>query len=227
MSRIIASLSMSLDGCIAGLNDSRDNPLGDGGERLHEWMTSLEGWRREHGLEGGVRNQDSEVAEEHGRNVGAYIMGRGMFSNGAGPWEDDPFRGYWGDDPPFHGPVFVLTHHPRESLPMAGGTTFHFVTSGVEAALDQATAAAGDKDVRVCGGAQVVRQCLGAGLLDQLDLQIVPTVLGDGIRLFDGIDPAAVRLVPDRVIASPAVTHIRYLVAHEAPIDVRSSTGGA
>lgn len=212
MSKVIAGMSMSLDGYIAGPNDRVDNPLGDGGERLHEWMTSLEAWRELHGLEGGERNQDSEVAVEFGRNIGAYIMGRGMFSNGEGPWGDDPFRGYWGEDPPYHRPVFVLTHHARKPLPMAGGTTFHFVTDGIEAALEQAKASAGDEDVRICGGAHVVQQYLNAGLIDQLDLQVVPIMLGGGVRLFDGIDASAFRLEPDRVIASPGVTHIRYRV---------------
>jgi dihydrofolate reductase len=215
MSKTIASMSISLDGYIAGPNSRVDNPLGDGGERLHEWMTSLEVWRKTHGLDGGERNQDSEVAAEYGRNVGAYIMGRGMFSNGEGPWGEEPFRGFWGDDPPYHAPVFVLTHHAREPLPMDGGTTFHFVTDGVEAALDRARAAAGDRDVRVSGGASVVRQYLNAGRIDHLDLQVAPILLGGGVRLFDGIDPAHLRLVPDRVIASPAVTHIRYRVTRQ------------
>ena len=213
MARVIGSMSMSLDGCIAGPNDRVDNPLGDGGERLHDWMTSLAAWRESHGLDGGERNADSEVVAEYGDNVGAYIMGRGMFSNGEGPWGDDPFRGHWDDDPPFHEPVFVLTHHPREPLPMEGGTTFHFVTDGIEAALHQARKVAGDRDVRISGGANVVRQYLNAGLIDQLDLQIVPIVLGDGIRLFDGVNASGMQLVPDRVMASPVVTHIRYHIA--------------
>lgn len=213
MSKVIADMSMSLDGYIAGPNDSIDNPLGDDGECLHEWMTSLESWRQSHGLEGGERNQDSEIAEEYGRNVGAYILGRRMFDNGQGPWGDDPFRGHWGNSPPYHQPVFVLTHHPRQSLPMEGGTTFYFVTEGIEDALARARKAADDLDVRISGGASVVRQYLNAGLIYQIQLQIVPILLGDGIRLFDGLDAASIRLEPERVIDSPAVTHIRYRVA--------------
>ncbi|HYH11561.1 MAG TPA: dihydrofolate reductase family protein, partial [Thermomicrobiales bacterium] len=193
MSKVIADMSMSLDGYIAGPNDSIDNPLGDDGERLHEWMTSLESWQQSHGLEGGERNQDSEIAEEYGRDVGAYILGRRMFDNGQGPWGDDPFRGHWGDNPPYHQPVFVLTHHPRLSLPMEGGTTFYFVTEGIEDALARAREAAGDLDVRISGGASVVRQYLNAGLIDQIQLQIVPILLGDGIRLFDGLDATSIR----------------------------------
>jgi dihydrofolate reductase len=212
MSKVTADMSMSLDGYIAGPNDSVDNPLGDAGERLHDWMTGLEAWRESHGLEGGDRNPDSEMVEEYGENIGATILGRGMFSNGEGPWGDDPFRGPWGENPPFHTPVFVLTHHPREPLPMEGGTTFHFVTDGIEAALAQARDAAGDRDVRIGGGAKVVQQYLAAGLLDELQLHIVPIVLGDGIPLFNGFGPDAFSMAPERVIASPAVTHIRYRI---------------
>lgn len=212
MGKIFSEITMSLDGYIVGPNDSVDNPLGDGGERLHEWMTALEEWRKTHGLEGGERNQDSEVVAEFSANVGAYIMGRGMFSNGEGPWGDDPFRGYWGDNPPYHHPVFVLTHHPREPLPMQGGTTFHFITDGIESALEQAREAAGDKDVNVAGGAKVIRQYLAAGLLEQLQLHIAPVMLGGGIRLFDGLDASNISFEPDRVIGSPAVTHLRYRV---------------
>ncbi len=165
MSKVIADMSVSLDGYIAGPNDSVDNPLGDNGELLHGWMTRLESWRATHGLEGGERNQDSAVADEFSDNVGAHIMGRGMFSNGEGPWGDDPFRGYWGDNPPYHTPVYVLTHHPRDPLPMEGGTTFHFVTDGIETALAEARKAAADRDVRIAGGANVVRQYLAAGLI--------------------------------------------------------------
>jgi len=213
MGKVIADMTVSLDGFIAGPNDSIDNPLGDGTEHLHEWMTSLETWRKSHGLEGGEHNQDTEIAEEHDRNVGAYILGRRMFDNGEGPWGDDPFRGHWGDTPPFPAPVFVLTHHPRESLPMEGGTTFHFVTDGIGGALTRAREAAGEQDVRISGGATVVQQFLNAGLVDQLQLHIAPLLLGDGIRLLDGLDASAIRLEPDRVVASPKVTHIRYRVS--------------
>jgi dihydrofolate reductase len=214
MSKVIADMSVSLDGYIAGPNDSVDNPLGDNGERLHDWMVVLEGWRATHGLEGGERNQDSAVAAEFGENVGAYIMGRGMFSNGEGPWGDDPFQGYWGENPPYHTPVFVLTHYARDPLPMEGGTTFHFVTDGMEAALAEARNVAADRDVRIAGGANVVRQYLSAGLIDQLQLHIAPVMLGGGVRLLDGLDASTITFEPDRVIGSPGVTHIRYRIRH-------------
>lgn len=212
MSKVISEITMSLDGYIAGPNASVENPLGDGGERLPEWMMSLEGWRETHGLAGGERNVDSAVAAEFSENVGAYIMGRRMFSSGEGPWGDDPFPGHWGDDPPFHGPVFVLTQHARAPLPMAGGTTFHFVTDGIESALEQARTAAGDKAVNIAGGTNVIRQYLAAGLIDQLQLHIAPVMLAGGIRLFDGLDASTIDFEPDRVIGSPAVSHIRYRV---------------
>src|SRR5262249_11968072 len=152
-------------------NQSLDNPLGEGGERLHEWALASEAWRREHGREGGERGPDSEGGEETGAGVGAHIMGRKMFGGGQGPW-DLGWKGWWGEDPPFHVPVFVLTHHPREALPMEGGTTFNFVTDGIDAALERARQAAGDADVAIAGGASAIQQYLGAGLLDELYLHI-------------------------------------------------------
>jgi dihydrofolate reductase len=160
---------MSLDGFVAGPNPSLERPLGEGGEQLHEWAFATKAFREPHGLSGGVSNRDSDVAEEAIRNAGATVMGRRMFSGGEGAWQDDPNAdGWWGDDPPFHHPVFVLTHHPREAVTKQGGTTYTFVTDGIEAALEAASAAAGDKDVAVGGGAQVARQYLEAGLLDEL-----------------------------------------------------------
>jgi dihydrofolate reductase len=210
MSTVTCQISISLDGCVAGPNQSLDNPLGEGGERLHEWAFATASWREQHGREGGERNADSDVLDEVVQGVGAYIMGRKMFGGGDGPW-DESWTGWWGEDPPFHAPVFVLTHHPREPLPMQGGTTFTFLTDGIESALKQARAAAGDGDVAIAGGASTVQQYLAAGLLDELYLHIVPVVLGAGERLLENVgDPV---LEPVKVVASPAVTHVKYRVA--------------
>jgi dihydrofolate reductase len=209
MTRITSQISVSLDGYAAGRNQSPAEPLGEGGERLHEWVTATEGWRASHGLEGGERGVDSDVAAGLLGNTGAHIMGRKMFGGGAGEW-DAGWTGWWGEDPPFHAPVFVLTHHPRQPLEMQGGTTFHFVTGGIEDALEQARDAAGDQDVAIAGGASTVNQYLAAGLLDELFLHVVPIVLGGGERLLQDVgDP---RLRPVEVVASPAVTHVRYEV---------------
>jgi dihydrofolate reductase len=209
MSKVTAQISISLDGFAAGPDQSPEHPLGKGGERLHEWALATAGWREVHGLEGGERGVDSDVMQGLVEGVGAHIMGRKMFGGGDGPW-DETWRGWWGDDPPFHAPVFVLTHHERDPLPMEGGTTFTFVTDGIESALAQARAAAGDGDVTVAGGASAIQQYLAAGLLDELYLHVVPVVLGGGERLLDNVgDP---QLEPVEVIASPAVTHVRYRV---------------
>ncbi len=202
-------ISISLDGFVAGPNQSIDNPLGEGGERLHDWAVKTESWRAHHGMQGGDRDIDSEVVEKMTEGIGAYIMGRNMFG-GDGPW-DETWTGWWGDDPPFHVPVYVLTHHEREPLQMQGGTTFHFVTDGIESALEQAREAADDKKVAIAGGASAVRQYLAAGLLDELHLHIVPIVLGAGERLLEDVgDPI---LEPVEVVASPVVTHVRYRAA--------------
>jgi dihydrofolate reductase len=209
MSSVKCHISISLDGFVAGLNQSVENPLGEGGERLHEWAFPTDSWREQHGKEGGRHSPDAEVAAEVVEGVGAYIMGRKMFGGGDGPW-DEAWTGWWGEDPPFHTPVFVLAHHEREPLPMQGGTTFTFVTGGIESALEQARAAAGDRDVMIAGGASAVQQYLAAGLLDELYLHIVPVLLGAGERLLEGVgDP---RLEPVQVVASPAVTHVKYRV---------------
>jgi len=209
MNSVTCQISISLDGFVAGPNQSLDNPIGEGGLRLHEWVFKTDSWRGRHGMDGGERSPDSEVAAEMAEGIGGYIMGRKMFGGGDGPWEET-WTGWWGEDPPYHVPVFVLTHHPRESLTMQGGTTFHFVTDGIESALEQARAAAGDEDVSIAGGASCVRQYLAAGLLDRLHLHIVPIVLGDGERLLDDVgDP---KLEPIEVVASPAVTHVKYRV---------------
>jgi len=209
MNSVTCQISISLDGFVAGPNQSPENPLGEGGMRLHEWAFASAGWRRAHGLEGGEPGPDSDVADEVIAGTGAYIMGRKMFGGDHGPW-DPEWRGWWGEDPPFHVPVFVLTHHPREPLQMQGGTTFTFVTDGAQAALEQARAAAGDKDVSIAGGAKAVQQYLAAGLLDELYLHIAPIVLGAGERLLENVgDP---KLDPVKVVASPAATHIKYRV---------------
>jgi dihydrofolate reductase len=204
---------MSLDGFVAGPNPSLEEPLGAGGDLLHEWAFAAASWRESHGLSGGEANADSEVLEESTGSTGAVVMGRRMFSGGQGPWEPDPRAdGWWGDDPPFHVPVFVLSHHARETLAMEGGTSFNFVTHGIEAALEEARAAAGDKDVLLAGGASVVQQYLKAGLLNELQIHVAPVLLGDGTSLFDRLGIDAVGLETTRVIASPSVTHLRFTV---------------
>ena len=211
MNSVTCQISISLDGFVAGPNQSIQDPIGVGGMRLHEWLFATASWREQVGQPGGERSADSDVVEHALDGVGAYVMGRKMFGGGGGPW-DETWRGWWGEDPPFHAPVFVLTHHPREPLTMGGGTTFTFVTSGIESALEQARSAAGDRDVAIAGGANAVQQSLTAGLLDELHLHIVPIVLGAGERLLENVnDPA---LEPVEVTASPAVTHIRYRVVH-------------
>lgn len=212
MGKVRADISMSLDGFVAGPNGSRENPLGDGGERIHEWVFDLASWREQHGLEGGKTHRDSEIVAESTENVGAVVMGRRMFSNENGPWGDPPFEGYWGDNPPFHVPVFVLTHHAREPLVKDGGTTFTFVTDGIESALQQAQAVAGDNDISVAGGANVIQQFLNAGLLDEIQIHLVPVLFGDGIRLFDKIDQESVEFEKTRVIDGSGVTHLQFRI---------------
>jgi dihydrofolate reductase len=205
---VIFEITMSLDGYVAGPDATLEEPLGKGGERLHEWVYSLESWREAHGLEGGERNRDSELIEESIAATGATVMGRRMFSGGEGPWSDDPNpNGWWGDDPPFKKPVFVVTHHPREPL-VLGSTTFTFVTDGAEAALAQARDASGDRDVYIAGGASVGGQLLQAGLVDEVKLHIAPLLLGGGVRLFEGLEPRDFEI--QEVIPSSRVTHVRY-----------------
>jgi dihydrofolate reductase len=209
---VTCQISISLDGFVAGPNQSLENPIGEGGMRLHDWVFATASWRRQQGQEGGVEGADSEVADEVFQGVGAYIMGRKMFGGGPGSW-DAEWKGWWGDEPPYHAPVFVLTHHPRPPLAMLGGTMFTFVTEGIASALEQARAAAGDHDVTIAGGASTIRQYLAAGSLDELYLHVVPVVLGAGERLLDDIgDPI---LEPVKVVASPTVTHIKYRIAKE------------
>jgi dihydrofolate reductase len=218
MTRLICDISSSLDGFVAGPNPSLEEPLGEGGELLHEWAFAATSWRERHGLEGGEQNADSDVIDESLRATGAVVMGRKMFSGGEGPWEDDPrVDGWWGDEPPFHVPVFVLTHHARERKVMQGGTSFNFVTNGIEAALEQARAAAEEKDVLLAGGASAVQQYLKAGLLDELQIHVAPVLLGGGTSLFDQLGVEPLGLEATRVIASPSVTHLRFRVPARTP----------
>jgi dihydrofolate reductase len=171
----------------------------------------LASWRERHGLAGGKIGVDSEIVAESTDGIGAYVMGRGMFG-GDGPWGDEPWTGWWGEEPPFHAPVFVVTHHAREPLPREGGTTFHFVTEGVEAAVAQARQAAGEGDVLISGGANVIQQALRAGLVDEFQLHVTPVLLGGGTPLFAGLAPDDVQVEPVRVVESPSVTHLKYRI---------------
>jgi dihydrofolate reductase len=210
MSSVRVHISVSADGYVAGPNQSEENPLGEAGERLHDWVVALRAWRAPHGLEGGEVNASNAVVEEAQANIGAEIMGRGKFGGGPGPWGEDPWRGWWGEDPPFHMPVFVLTHHQREPLTLSD-TTFTFVTVGIETALEQARSAAGEKDVLIGGGADVINQYLAAGHVDELELHVVPLLLGGGARLFEGIGPD-LELEQIRVVEAPGVAHLKYRV---------------
>jgi dihydrofolate reductase len=217
MSRLRCHLSISLDGFVAGPNQTEENPLGDGGERLHDWVVSLAAWRDAHGLQGGDVNESTRIVEQTVANVGAGVMGRNMFGPpGGGPWGDGQWTGWWGDDPPFHYPVFVLTHHARDPVEMQGGTTFHFVTDGIDSALERAREAAGGKDVLLSGGGAVAQQYLAAGLLDELELHVVPVLLGDGARLFADRRNAEVKLEQVRAVEAPGVTHVKYRVVVES-----------
>ena len=212
MPKVKFQMSMSLDGYVAGPNQSEENPLGEGGEELHEWMFNLKSWREAHGKEGGIESESSAVADEITADIGAGIMGRNMFGPiKRGPW-DESWKGWWGDDPPYHSPVYVVTHHPREPVEMEGGTTFHFVTDGIESALEQARDAAGDQDIAIHGGAATIQQYLAAGLVDEVAVNISPVLLGAGERLFDNLGGDLPRLELERTIAAPDVTHLKYRV---------------
>jgi dihydrofolate reductase len=214
MARVVFEITMSLDGFVAGPKQTLEEPLGKRGEDLHEWVTRLASWRERHGLEGGETGPDSDLMAESIEKQGAILMGRRMFSNGEGPWDDDPKAdGWWGDDPPFRVPVFILTHHPREPVPKQGGTTFNFVTDGIESALEQARSAAGDKDVYISGGASLIQQYLAAGLVDEFLLHVTPILLGGGVRLFENVGPEAGELELVETIPSELVTHLRYRIA--------------
>ena len=214
MSKLRCHISTSLDGYVAGPNQSEQNPLGEGGEGLHDWVISLAAWREAHGYQVGEVNESARIVEESRENIGAGVMGRNMFGPPAGgPWGDEQWTGWWGDDPPYQYPVYVLTHHARDPVEMKGGTTFHFVTDGLESALDQASKAAGGKDVMLWGGADVVNQYLAAGLLDELELHVVPVLLGGGARLFDNLGDADIQLEQVRAVEATGVTHLKYRVS--------------
>ncbi len=213
MSALRFQISMSLDGFVAGPGQSEQNPLGAGGMQLHEWAFALEAWRKPHGQEGGEVNASTAVIEESLENIGATVMGRNMFG-GRGPWGDSLWDGWWGDDPPFGHPVFIVTHHAREPVAKRGGTTFTFVTDGIESALEQARAAAGAQDVALGGGAEVAQQYLSAGLVDEMQIHLIPVLLGDGSRLLENLVPADVKLECSRVVDAPGVTHLTYRVTN-------------
>jgi dihydrofolate reductase len=210
VSRLKFSISMSLDGYVAGPRQSIEEPLGEGGESLHEWAFVTRAFREMQGKEGGDTGVDDEQASAWSLNTGATIMGRNMFGPVRGAWGDEDWNGWWGDDPPYHTPVFVLTHHARDPVEMEGGTTFHFVTEGIEAALERARDAAGDRDVSIGGGASTVQQYLRARLVDEFRVHVVPVLLGGGERLFEHLDGATAGYECVESVASPAVTHYRY-----------------
>ncbi len=212
MSRLRLTISMSLDGFIAGPDQSVEEPLGRGGEKLHEWAFRLAIAREMHGLEGGEVNASTAVVEGSLENIGSTIMGRNMFG-GQGSWAENTWEGWWGDDPPFHMPVFIVTHHPREPVTKTGGTTFAFVTDGIESALHQARAAAGGRDVALAGGAAITQEYLRAGLLDEVQINLVPVLLGGGTRLLDDLAGAAGAFECTRVVEAPGVTHLTYRVS--------------
>jgi dihydrofolate reductase len=203
MGKIKVDITMSLDGYIAGPNDGPEQGLGEGGERLHEWIYGLESWRATHNLEGGEKNQDSEILAEAFANTGAVLMWRNMF---------DFAEEAWGPNPPFHAPVFIVTHRSREPLVKEGGTTYTFVTDGLESAVAQAKAAAGDKDISAAGGASLIQQLLTAGLLDEIQIHVTPLLLGAGRRLFDNMEARPIEMEIDRVVDSAVATHLRYRV---------------
>jgi dihydrofolate reductase len=214
MSENRIDITMSLDGFTAGPDQSAENPMGVGAMQIHEWAFALEAWQKEHGGEGGEVNPSTAFAERMFENVGATIMGRNMFGGGPGPWAtDEPWDGWWGEDPPYHMPVFVLTHHPRETLVLQGGNTFTFVTGGIEEALAQAREAADGKDIAIAGGADTCRQYLLAGHVDRMTIHVAPVLLGRGEALFDGVGPD-VKLELIAATDAPGVTHLEYRVLH-------------
>jgi dihydrofolate reductase len=211
MARLRLRISMSLDGFVAGPQQSVDNPLGIGGERLHDGVIEMAVWRAHHGMPGGVVNASTPVLEEELANIGATIMGRNMFGGHPGPWSaTEPWQGWWGPNPPYHHPVFVLTHHARDPLTLEGGTTFTFVTGGIEQALEQGVKAAGGKDVALAGGARAAREYLAAGLVDEMEIHLVPVLLGGGERMLDGIGDDLHGLHQVRAVAAPGVTHLKF-----------------
>lgn len=211
MSRVRFNISMSLDGYVAGPDQTREEPLGRGGEALHEWVVKLQSWRESHGMQGGTVSPDDEIMRETIANVGATIMGRGMFGGGPGPWDtNQPWMGWWGKAPPFKHPVFIVTHQPRKPVTFENGTSFTFVTGGVGEALRQAREAAIGKDVMIGGGADVADQFLAEGLVDEMELHVVPLLLGGGSRLFAnaGTDMHGLELVRTR--PGDGVVHLKF-----------------
>ncbi len=208
---IVSGFTISLDGYGAGPRQSREDPLGVGGEELHGWLVGTRTFRRTHGAEGGDTGIDEDFAARSMAGLGAWIMGRNMFAPSRGPWPDDSWRGWWGANPPYHTPVFVLTHHARSPLEMEGGTVFHFVTEGIHAALERARDAAGDQDIRVGGGVATVRQYLQAGLIDEMHLPVAPILLGSGEHLLDGLDLPKLGYTCTESVASAKATH--YVIA--------------
>lgn len=212
----VQSFAISLDGYAAGLHQDLQNPLGEGGPALMEWFFHTRAWRAMHGLDGGETGVDHDMAAQGFEGIGAWIIGRNMFGPVRGPWLDDSWKGWWGDEPPYHVPVFVLTHHARAPLRMAGGTEFRFITEGIEAALEQARAAAGGRDVRLGGGVSTIRQFLKAGLVDELHLAVSPVLLGAGESLWNGIDMRALGYPCTRSVAGERATHV-FIGRHAAP----------
>ncbi len=205
----VHNFSISLDGYAAGPDQSREHPLGVGGQRLHQWAFNTRAARRLFGREGGQTGIDDDFWARGDEGIGATIMGRNMFGPIRGSWGDDTWSGWWGDEPPYHHPVFVLTHHPHPPIPMEGGTTFHFVTDGIEAALERALDAAEGADVRIGGGAGTIQQYVRAGLIDELHLPIVPVILGGGERLFDNLDGGPEGYECVELVCSSSVAHVR------------------
>ena len=204
----VQCFSLSLDGFGAGPDQSLENPLGVRGPELMEWFFASRFWCEMHGLDGGETGIDNSIAEQGMSGLGAWILGRNMFGPVRGPWPDDTWKGWWGDEPPYHVPVFVLTHHARESFKMKGGTEFHFVTDGIHSALEQARAAAGDRDIRLGGGVATVREYLRAGLIDELHFAVRPVLLGKGEHLFHGIDMNALGYECTKTVAGERATHV-------------------
>ena len=204
----VHAFSISLDGYGAGPDQSPENPLGVGGEELHEWMFPTRTFQQMQGKEGGTSGVDDELTRRGFENIGAWIMGRNMFAPSRGPWPGDGWKGWWGDNPPYHAPVFVLTHHPQAPIPMQGGTTFHFVTDGVQAALQRAVEAAGGRDVRIGGGVGTIRQYLTAGLIDEVHFAIAPILLGSGEHLFAGINASELGYQVAEHVPTAGATHV-------------------
>ena len=223
----VHNFSLSIDGYAAGPDQSLGNPLGVGGDRLHEWAFATRTFHQMRGMDGGDEGLDDRFAAQGDVDIGATVMGRNMFGPIRGPWGDENWTGWWGDDPPFHHPVFVLTHHPRAPITMEGGTTFHFVTDGIEAALERALDAAGGNDVRLGGGVVTIQQYLGAGLIDELHLVIVPVLLGSGERLFDHLDGGPVGYQCVEFVSSPAVLHARFARSTPNPSEEPPTSRGS